>query len=209
MKGKVILMLASLMLVFGTAACGKQIDYGVVNEPEQKQETSQEETDEGNSYEVNEILSDLTINDVSIDWPCELEDIRKVFELSAAYSFEDDVLCHDLYLDGDNVGQVYINEDTSAVLALCLSYFSLNDGTADDGAAVAFQGVTENSSYSDVVRLLGEPTRQSDREYLYIYYYDVGQYRTEDYKYDTISVSFKDDSIRSIEFYTKDFPKEW
>lgn len=121
-----------------------------------------------------------------------------MFELGDAYSFEDtpNVLCYDLYSDGNNVGEVWISEDKLSVLVLSLSY------TLNDGIAVEFKGVTENSSYSDVVRLLGEPTDQSEMGYRYIDYYDVGQDRTEAYTYDEIMISFnEDDSIRLIEFY--------
>ena len=197
MKTKVMLMLVSLILVCSVTACDKQVDSSMVNEQETEQDTSQPEADGENSYEVDELLSDLMIKDVSIGWPCKLEDMKKVFELGDAYSFEDisDILCYDLYSDGNNVGEVWVSEDNSAVLVLSLSY------TLNDGIAIEFKGVTENSSYSDVVHLLREPTKQSETGYCYIDYYDVKQDRTEAYTYDEITISFKDDSIRLIEFY--------
>lgn len=197
MKRKTLLMLVLLMLACSVTACGKQIDNSTVNEPETEQGTSQVEAGENNSYKVDEILSDLTIKDVSIGWPCKLEDMQKVFELGNAYSFEDtpDILCYDLYSDGNNVGTVWISEDKSAVLILSLSY------TLNDGIPFEFKGVTESSSYSDVISLLGTPTGQSEEGYRYIDYYDTKQDRSEAYMYDEIMISFKDDGIRLIEFY--------
>lgn len=197
MKRKILLMLLSLMLICSVTACGKQIDNSTVNEPETEQGTSQIEAVENNSYEVNEILSDLTIKDVSIGWPCELEDMQKVFELGNAYSFENtpDILYYDLYSDGNNVGTVWISEDKSTVLVLSLSY------TLNDGIPFEFKGVTESSLYSDVISSLGTPTSQSEEGYRYINYYDAKQDRSEAYTYDEIMISFKDDSIRLIEFY--------
>lgn len=197
MRRKIMLMLVLLMLACSVTACGKQIDNSTVNEPETEQGTSQVEAGENNSYKVDEILSDLTIKDVSIGWPCKLEDMQKVFELGNAYSFEDtpDILCYDLYSDGNNVGMVWISEDKSAVLILSLSY------TLNDGIPFEFKGVTESSSYSDVISLLGTPTGQSEEGYRYIDYYDAKQDRSEAYMYDKIMISFKDDGIRLIEFY--------
>lgn len=144
------------------------------------------------------MLSDLTIDGVKIDWPCEFEDVQKVFELGDPYFFEDlpDILWYDLYTDNNKVGEALVSEDNSIVVLLGLSYYRLNDGVAFE-----FKGVTENSSYSDVIRLLGEPTYQSEMGYRYIDYYDVNQDRTEAYTYDEIGISFNDDNIRRIEFY--------
>lgn len=197
MKRKILLTLVSLVLVYSITACGKQADSSTEKEPETEQVISQAEIDEKYSYEIDNILSDLTIKGVSIGWPCDLEDMKKVFELGDAYSFEDipNVLCYDLYSDDNRVGVVWISEDTSAVLVLSLSY------TLNDGIPFAFKGVTENSSYSDVISLLGTPTNQGEVGYRYIEYYDVNQDRTEAYTYDEISISFSGDSIRLIEFY--------
>ena len=196
---KILLIPLSLMMINILTACGRQVDSGVVNEPATEQGTSYVEADGEihNSYEVDELLSDLTINNVSIDWPCKLEDMQKVFELGDVYSFEDipDVLYYDLYLDGNNVGMVCISVDKSAVLVLSLSY------TLNDGAPFEFRGVTESSLYPDVISLLGTPTSQSECGYRYIYYYDVKQDRSDAYAYDEIMIGFNDDSIRLIEFY--------
>lgn len=99
------------------------------------------------------MLSDLTIDGVKIDWPCEFEDVQKVFELGDPYFFEDlpDILWYDLYTDNNKVGEALVSEDNSIVVLLSLSY-RLNDGIPFE-----FKGVTENSSYSDVIHLLGDP----------------------------------------------------
>lgn len=65
MKRKIMLMLAALVLVCSVIACGKQADSSTVNELETEQETSQAEADGKKSYEVDEILSDLTVRDIS------------------------------------------------------------------------------------------------------------------------------------------------
>lgn len=93
------------------------------------------------------------------------------------------------------MGEVLVSEDNSIVVLISLS-FSLNDGIPFE-----FKGVTENSSYSDVARLLGEPTDQSEGGYRYIDYYDVNRDRAEAYTYDEIMISFNDDNIRLIKFY--------
>jgi hypothetical protein len=195
MKRKVMFILVLLMLICNITACGRQADSSTVSELETESDIIQE--DGKNSYMVNEMLSDLTVDDISIGWPCKLEDIQKVFELGDAYSFEDipNVLCYDLYSDDNKVGVVWTSEDNSAVLVLSLSY------TLNDGIPFEFKGVAESSSYSDVISLLGTPTSQSEEGYRYIEYYDVGQDRTEAYEYDEIMISFKDDDIRLIEFY--------
>lgn len=51
------------------------------------------------SYDINEILSDLTINGVSIDWSW-----------------------YDLYSDNNKVGEIWVSEDNSIVALLSLSY---------------------------------------------------------------------------------------
>lgn len=201
MKRSILLIQIFLILVFCVTACGKHADDSTVNEANISNDETAERMEnfsaDGHSYDVNEILSDLTIDGVSIDWPCELEDVQKVFELGDPYSFEDlpDILWYDLYSDNNKVGEVLVSEDNSIVVLLGLSYI-LNDGVSFE-----FKGVTENSSYSDVIRLLGEPTYQSEVGYRYIDYYDVNQDRTEAYIYDEIGISFNDDNIRRIEFY--------
>lgn len=197
MNKQILLMLISLVMLNIITACGRQADSSVENEPSTEQETSYIESDGENSYKVDEMLSDFMINDVSIGWPCKLGDMQEVFELGDAYSFEDipDVLYYDLYLDGNNVGMVWINEENSAVLLLSLSY------TLNDGVPFEFKGVTESSLYSDVVSLLGTPTSQSEDGYRYIDYYDITQDRSETYAYDEIMISFNGDGIRLIEFY--------
>lgn len=197
MKRKVILILVSLMLICSITACSRQADSSTVGELETESDIIQAEADRKNSYMVHDMLSDLTVDDISISWPCKLEDIQKVFELGNAYSFEDipNVLCYDLYSDDNKVGVIWVSEDKSAVLVLSLSY------TLNDGIPFEFKGVTESSSYSDVISLLGTPTSQSEEGYRSIEYYDVGQDRTEAYEYDEIMISFKDDNIRLIEFY--------
>ena len=189
------------ILLFCVTACGKHVDDSTANQASISNDETADGMEnfsvDGNSYDVNEILSDLTIDGVSIDWPCELEDVQKVFELGDPYSFEDlpDILWYNLYTDNNKVGAVMVSEDNSIVFVLSL-YYSLNDGIPFE-----FKGVTENSSYSDVIRLLGEPTNQSEYGYRYIDYYDVNQDRTEAYTYDEIMISFNDDNIRLIEFY--------
>ena len=84
------------------------------------------------------------------------------------------------------MGEVLVSEDNSIVVLISLS-FRLNGGIPFE-----FKGVTENSSYSDVIRLLGEPTDQSEEGYRYINYYDINQDRTEAYTYDQIMISFND-----------------
>ncbi|MDE6742450.1 MAG: outer membrane protein assembly factor BamE [Lachnospiraceae bacterium] len=201
MKRSILLIQILLILVFCVTACGKHADNSTVNEANISNDETADKMEnfsaDGHSYDVNEILSDLTIDGVSIDWPCELEDVQKVFELGDPYSFEDfpDILWYDLYSDNNKVGEVLVSENNSIVVLLGLSYL-LNDGVSFE-----FKGVTENSSYSDVIRLLGEPTYQSEVGYRYIDYYDVNQDRTEAYTYDEIGVSFNDDNIRRIEFY--------
>jgi hypothetical protein len=197
MKRRGMLILVLLMLVCTITACGRQADSSTVSESDTQSDITQAEEDGENSYTVNEILSDLTVDDISIGWPCKLEDIQKVFELGDAYSFADipNVLCYDLYSNDNRVGVAWISEDNSAVLVLSLSY------TLNDGIPFEFKGVTESSSYSDVISLLGTPTSQSEEGYRYIRYYDVEQDRTEAYEYDEIMISFKDDNIRLIEFY--------
>lgn len=203
MKRKIMLLQMSFMLVFCVTACGKHADDSTVNEANISNDqiatteaVADDDAVDEPSYDVNEILSDLTIDSVSIDWPCELEDVQKVFELSDSYFFEDfpDILWHDLYFDNNKVGNVLVSEENS-VLVLSLSY------RLNDGIPIKFKGVTENSSYSDVIRLLGEPTHQSEMGFRYIDYYDVNQDRTEAYTYDEIMISFNDDNIRLIEFY--------
>lgn len=149
-----------------------------------------------NSYDINEMLSDLTIESVNIGWPCDLEDIQKVFELGDANSFENDLdlLYYDLYLDGHKEGEVWISKEKSIVLSLSLSY------PFDNGAAIEFKGVTEKSSYSDVIRMLGEPTYYKEHGYYSIYYQDISQDRMEANSYDEIDIGFGDDCIRSIVF---------
>lgn len=201
MKRSILLIQILLILVFCVTACGKHAGDSTVNEANISNDETADKMEnisiDGHSYDVNEILFDLTIDGVSIDWPCELEDVQKVFELGDSYSFEDlpDILWYDLYSDNNKVGAVTVSEDNSIVFVLSL-YYSLNDGIPFE-----FKGVTENSSYSDVVRLLGEPTDQSEMGYRYISYYDVNQARTEAYTYDEIMISFNDDNIRLIEFY--------
>lgn len=201
MKRSLLLIQIMLIFVFCVTACGKHVDDSTVNEANISNDETADKMEtfsvDEHSYDVNEILSDLTIDGVSIDWPCELEDVRKVFELGDPYSFEDlpDILWYDLYTDNNKVGAVMVSEDNSIVFVLSLSY-GLNDGIPFE-----FKGVTENSSYSDVIRLLGEPTDQSEGGYRYIDYYDVNQDRTEAYTYDQIAISFNDDNIRLIEFY--------
>lgn len=201
MKKSILLIQILLILVFCVTACGKHADDSTVNEAyisnDETADRMENFSADGHSYDVNEILSDLTIDGVGIDWPCELEDVQKVFELGDSYSFEDfpDILWYDLYTDNNKVGEALVSEDNSIVVLLSLSYILY------DGVAFEFKGVTENSSYSDVVRLLGEPTDQSEMGYCYISYYDVNQARTEAYTYDEIMISFNDDNIRLIEFY--------
>lgn len=201
MKRSILLIQILLILVFCVTACGKHADDSTVNEANISNDETADRMEnfsvDGHSYDVNEILSDLTIDGVSIDWPCELEDVQNVFELGDSYFFEDfpDILWYDLYSDNNKVGEVLVSEDNSIVVLLSLSY-RLNDGIPFE-----FKGVTENSSYSDVVRLLGEPTGQSEMGYRYIDYYDVTQDRTEAYTYDQIVINFNDDNIRLIEFF--------
>ncbi len=201
MKRSIVLIQILLILVFCVTACGKHVDDSTVNEANISNDETADRMEnfsvDEHSYDVNEILSDLTIDGVSIDWPCELEDVQKVFELGDPYSFEDlpDILWYDLYTDNNKVGEALVSEDNSLVVLISLS-FALNDGIPFE-----FKGVTENSSYSDVVRLLGEPTDQSEGGYRYIDYYDVNQDRTEAYTYDQIAISFNNDNIRLIEFY--------
>lgn len=203
MKSKIMLMQILLMLVFCVTACDKHVDDSTVNEVNISNDEiaagmeDAEAVDEP-SYDVNEILSDLTLDGVSIDWPCKLADVQSVFGLGDSYFFEDtpDILWYDLYSDNNKVGNVLVSEKNSIVVVLSLSY-RLNNGIPFE-----FKGVTENSSYSDVIRLLGEPTYQSEMGYRYIDYYDVNQDRTEAYTFDQIVISFNDDNIRLIEFYS-------
>lgn len=201
MKRSLRLIQILLIVLFSATACGKHVDDNTVNEANISNDETATRMEcfsvDGHSYDVNEILSGLTIDGVSIGWPCKLEDVQKIFELGDLYSFEDfpDILWYDLYSDNNKVGEVLVSEDNSIVVVLSLSY-RLNDGIPFE-----FNGVTENSSYSDVISLLGEPTYQSEMGYRYIDYYDVNQDRTEAYTYDQIVISFNDDNIRLIEFF--------
>lgn len=155
-----------------------------------------------NSYDINEILSDLTIEGVKIGWPCDLEDIQKVFELGDVNTFESDpdIVLYDLYLEGHREGQVWISQEKSFVLSLSLDYLF------DNGAAIEFKGVTEKSSYSDVIRMLGEPTYYKEHGYYSIFYQDTSQDIMEAHSYDEIDIGFSDDCIRSIVLRSKMVP---
>lgn len=169
------------------------------------------ENEEVSSYAVDEILSELTIQDTSMEWPCKLGDLQDIMDIRYAdsHAFGDSIyrpiLCYAMYLDDKYVGMIYVIKNRrdiseSAVVAMELSY------ALYDGVDFEFQGITKDSSYTDIVNSLGKPTAQDELGYRTARYYDVDQERLDTwgyyYTYDEIDFMFyDDDSIRSVMFF--------
>lgn len=169
------------------------------------------ENEEVSSYAVDEILSELTIQDTSMEWPCKLGDLQDIMDIRYAdsHAFGDSIyrpiLCYAMYLDDKYVGMIYVIKNRrdiseSAVVAMELSY------ALYDGVNFEFQGITKDSSYTDIVNSLGKPTAQDELGYRTARYYDVDQERLDTwgyyYTYDEIDFMFyDDDSIRSVMFF--------
>lgn len=171
MKRKVMLMLISLMLVFGTAACGKQTDSSTVNESETEQIVSQTEETEG--FDMERIRKSVIIKGQPFEIPIALSD------LGEEWTWKENENSW-VGSDGNGLVDIYYNDEEWFV-ATVENYY---EGSEDEGIIYNLTIRTEDcsidglvpfeSTRQDVVEKYGEPTEIYTRTGDYPYHYTYG-----------------------------------
>ena len=171
MKRKVMLMLVSLMLVFGTAACGKQTDSSTVNESETEQSVSQTEETEG--FDMERIRKSVIIKGQPFEIPIALS------ALGEEWTWKENENSW-VGSDGNGLVDIYYNDEEWFV-ATVENYY---EGSENEGIIYNLTIKTEDcsidglvpfeSTRQDVIEKYGEPIEIFTRTGDYPYHYEYG-----------------------------------
>ncbi len=152
---KVMLMLVSLMLIFGTAACGKQTDSSTANESETEQSVSQTEETEG--FDMERIRKSIIIKGQPFEIPIALSD------LGEEWTWKENENSW-VGSNGNGLVDLYYNDEEWFVFTV-ENYF---EGSEDEGIIYNLSIHTEDcsidglvpfvSTKQDVIEKYGEPT---------------------------------------------------
>lgn len=164
LRGKKILAVWMVLLVFSLTACGKQKD----NESDQSLR----------DMKVADKIKTFTLNGCPLSVPCKVKDLPEGMSLGYGYSSMGDgeVLC-ELRFEGKLLGMVLLPEaniGTDSFVDMSTGYEEEMISYFSNNAVVDFEiaSITPDCTLDEVVELWGEPNKSSDSR---LSYFDIDE----------------------------------
>lgn len=192
---KILLALASLILVCSITACDKQADSSTVEEDSVKTDIS--------NNEIAVRMDAFSLDGYEMGLPCTIGDFIENFELEYSFPMSDlpNTICCSYLIDGEPAGVIFVYceerkvHDTDYIYAINVDEYSM---AKEQSFSVDISGVTEDMTREQIQEMWGEPSFSGNRSIIYC----DGEYE-DSYYIDKIIFGFEDTSekISEISFF--------